>query len=1487
MKLREAINRSMPMILFITVFSCLSMFGVTFAQDEKGQCDPPPYGFGPEIYAETLSTGETVWHVDVNSGCSFSDHYIYVDIDVDPKEITDAKITLTNWDVDYNDPQSCAGGPEVDYLYVNGNFVGQLQGANNSWSTNILEIPSSYLVAGENLVYIDVDAPGTGCWCVGVGYVEISGKVGFRVTDYTPEADEENVKWHNPNITVEFSNEVTASTATSDTIILDYRDQAGSWVKVSTTITMVSAIKAQVTPDADLKDGIRYRMRVLDGPTGVMDKDDNELEASAEWYFWTMVNLDGQTSNLYKPNTTKDKLQITWFNVSRNKDLIPIKIVVNRIYVLWDPKGDVYDDDEVTEFKANVTLEVNGSPSVKNNQTLKRPDKYSANEKRMAKNTINFHRLGSTGNQEKYKLNIEPRPQKGTAGVFEKEATATVKASTPSIAYNFWACSMAGWYNGPVAGELTAAKAELTRGNSYTWHIFPIVGSSNNDKRTIVRGAAGFNMEYTSTKHSAWWGQNVRFVKDLTTNVEREEILQVINHLTTLKPASHKFIIGLVPDDALPGANGVSAGSVILLAEGKFNASTVAHEIGHQYDLATVTGPGCTNKHNNDGKVIEGFNVYSVKNKSYTEGNSEYRAANHNDCQGNSYKTAVLPLMNQWGVDTKIRWIRPENYEHLMGKLGAASVMDIQALTGNFMVVFGSIDNTSAIEHVSPLYEVTMRHIAAPSGTGYTAELFSGENGAGSSLGAFDFNTEILHIDGPMAEFIDSRLFAFTIPFDDAAQSLVITGPNNSITINKSDNGVAAPTASFTDPTDGDAISGTVNINWSGSDDGGTVYYRLEFSPDGTNWIPISNQMVDITTYAVDTTLLPSGLGQKLALIAYDGFNTTRKEIDIEIDNYVTVKSTTPIDGATDVSTGQTVTAYFVSDMNESTINTATFLLLKGGAQVAGQVVYDSNSRRASFIPADELEANTLYTARLIAGSVYDNIPVPNTLETDYEWSFTTGTPPVNPQIASVSPSHGTADNPVNGIIQATFENDIDGNTVDTNSFTVIDENNNAVSGTVSYNAATKSAVFTPDVNLDADTTYTATLTTAITDLQGLPLESDYTWNFTTGSTQSKGVRIVEVTHDQAEDTNNDGLYDKLIIRIQVEVITTGTYNLNSQLRDKNGEDIAWNSKSQSFSPAGVYFIDLEFNGTDIASHGIDGPFEVANIYIYNTSDSSIYHSFPQTYQTYRYEADAFYSVIRLSNIPEIAVAIDSANDDVLNLENYASHTTYNVSDLNYSILINSNTDAGVSIDASHNLNVDPVAGFSGYSDVTIEVKDQDGVRALDRFRVSVLKSYKFASAGWKLISLTSQPSNTDIATVLAPISGKYDSVWTYSNGVWKAYFPNNPGFSDLDTMEAGKGYWVALNQAANLSSKGSTISGQSINLVTGWNLVGLNLTETIATTDALASIAGRYLSVWAYIGGEWKVYDPNNPALSDLTNMEPGYGYWINAIMDTTWTLP
>jgi hypothetical protein len=74
----------------------------------------------------------------------------------------------------------------------------------------------------------------------------------------------------------------------------------------------------------------------------------------------------------------------------------------------------------------------------------------------------------------------------------------------------------------------------------------------------------------------------------------------------------------------------------------------------------------------------------------------------------------------------------------------------------------------------------------------------------------------------------------------------------------------------------------------------------------------------------------------------------------------------------------------------------------------------------------------------------------------------------------------------------------MNGSTIDTNTFTL----NNGVTGTVTYDANSNTARFTPASNLNYDTTYTATITTAAEDLAGNPMLADFIWSFTTKSEQ-------------------------------------------------------------------------------------------------------------------------------------------------------------------------------------------------------------------------------------------------------------------------------------------------------------------------------------------------------------------------------------------------
>jgi hypothetical protein len=115
---------------------------------------------------------------------------------------------------------------------------------------------------------------------------------------------------------------------------------------------------------------------------------------------------------------------------------------------------------------------------------------------------------------------------------------------------------------------------------------------------------------------------------------------------------------------------------------------------------------------------------------------------------------------------------------------------------------------------------------------------------------------------------------------------------------------------------------------------------------------------------------------------------------------------------------------------------------------------------------------------------------------------------------------------------------------------------------------------------------------------------------------------------------------------------------------------------------------------------------------------------------------------------------------------------------------------------------------------------------------------------GWNLVSVPVNPTGSDVASVLSPIDGKYAAVYAYDGSNYETYIPGGSS-NTLNRIEAGRGYWLYMNEAATLTVEGSP-APRSVPLKTGWNLVGYNSTQAMAIGEALASIEGKYSAVYA-----------------------------------------
>jgi uncharacterized repeat protein (TIGR02543 family) len=100
----------------------------------------------------------------------------------------------------------------------------------------------------------------------------------------------------------------------------------------------------------------------------------------------------------------------------------------------------------------------------------------------------------------------------------------------------------------------------------------------------------------------------------------------------------------------------------------------------------------------------------------------------------------------------------------------------------------------------------------------------------------------------------------------------------------------------------------------------------------------------------------------------------------------------------------------------------------------------------------------------------------------------------VCPVVLSTVPDTDAINVPLDQVITVTFNEDVDPQTINEDTFTV--DGATSVAGTVTSSGAT--ATFTPSADLAPNTSYTGMVTTSIKDPMGNALQENYVWTFTT-----------------------------------------------------------------------------------------------------------------------------------------------------------------------------------------------------------------------------------------------------------------------------------------------------------------------------------------------------------------------------------------------------
>jgi len=170
---------------------------------------------------------------------------------------------------------------------------------------------------------------------------------------------------------------------------------------------------------------------------------------------------------------------------------------------------------------------------------------------------------------------------------------------------------------------------------------------------------------------------------------------------------------------------------------------------------------------------------------------------------------------------------------------------------------------------------------------------------------------------------------------------------------------------------------------------------------------------------------------------------------------------------------------------------------------------------------------------------------------------------------------------------------------------------------------------------------------------------------------------------------------------------------------------------------------------------------------------------------------------------------------------------------------------------------------------------------------------------GWNLVSFNISPTSTAIADVLESIAGEYSLVYAWdansTANPWLRFDPNVGYGNTLTTLDETMGFWIYMSQEATLTVFGTQPVTTEIDLsitAGGWNLIGFPALDSADLPDVLSTIEEDYTLIFAYHAADtsdpWKVFDIEAPIWSnDLTQMAPGWGYWIFVTDNTTLVIP
>jgi len=154
-------------------------------------------------------------------------------------------------------------------------------------------------------------------------------------------------------------------------------------------------------------------------------------------------------------------------------------------------------------------------------------------------------------------------------------------------------------------------------------------------------------------------------------------------------------------------------------------------------------------------------------------------------------------------------------------------------------------------------------------------------------------------------------------------------------------------------------------------------------------------------------------------------------------------------------------------------------------------------------------------------------------------------------------------------------------------------------------------------------------------------------------------------------------------------------------------------------------------------------------------------------------------------------------------------------------------------------------------------------------FEIVLSRTYSIElSAGWNMISIPGEPSDSDPASLLSSAPGLLLPLYRWN--------PARFSYEPISELKFGEGYWaLTINPTGEVLEVPLNPTGSySRSLKAGWNMIG-GVSEPADFTDPQDDPDNSILPGTLY------TWNPENYSYVPVTNIEPGKGYWVLTMVD------